>query len=304
MNSSTVPLVLVLVIVAAYGCGDRKATQGADTSAAPTPTPTVSGTSEIAPGSLRMCLTTEQGLDTLTQVAGPKWTSRIDERYKVFSMEQKQKVADQVSTPYKGAAVYPNLRWAPKSTLRVRFLNGDQALRSRTMQTALQWSQFASVKLAESLASDAELRVWFTDDNTSRSRVGRQAPERYQDVNKPTMWLGQMSIETPADTFSSIVLHEFGHALGLIHEHQHPSSPLDWNEPLTIKYFRDTYEWKEADVRQWVFRRERAVLAGRYDSLSIMHYPFPGRLTYSGRGAPFNLELSKADRTFMRQIYP
>ena len=26
------------------------------------------------------------------------------------------------------------------------------------------------------------------------------------------------------------VLHQFGHALGLEHEHQHPTAPLEWNQ--------------------------------------------------------------------------
>ena len=31
-----------------------------------------------------------------------------------------------------------------------------------------------------------------------------------------------------------MILHEFGHALGLIHEHQNPIQAIDWNKPAVI----------------------------------------------------------------------
>jgi hypothetical protein len=31
------------------------------------------------------------------------------------------------------------------------------------------------------------------------------------------------------------VLHEFGHALGLVHEHQHPAGGIQWNRPQVLR---------------------------------------------------------------------
>ena len=40
------------------------------------------------------------------------------------------------------------------------------------------------------------------------------------------MSFGWLSQDLPEDQFRAVVLHEFGHALGLIHEH-----PARWNRP-------------------------------------------------------------------------
>ena len=50
------------------------------------------------------------------------------------------------------------------------------------------------------------------------------------------------------------VLHEFGHALGCIHEHQSPVAGIQWNEPVVIRtYALDG--WDEATVRKNVFEK-------------------------------------------------
>ena len=56
------------------------------------------------------------------------------------------------------------------------------------------------------------------------SYIGTHAKQVAED--KPTMHLDRTD---DSKTFRSTVLHEFGHALGLMHEHQHPENTVDWN---------------------------------------------------------------------------
>jgi serralysin len=37
------------------------------------------------------------------------------------------------------------------------------------------------------------------------------------------------------DEYSCVVLHEFGHALGCPHEHQHPEYDIDWNREMCMR---------------------------------------------------------------------
>ncbi|WP_437321271.1 matrixin family metalloprotease [Sorangium sp. So ce385] len=40
------------------------------------------------------------------------------------------------------------------------------------------------------------------------------------------MNFGWLTLESTQADVESVVLHEFGHALGLIHEHQHPENGI------------------------------------------------------------------------------
>ena len=101
------------------------------------------------------------------------------------------------------------------------------------------------------------------------------------DPQKPTMVLSSLQ-QYPQALQRSLVIHEFGHALGLEHEHQR-SNFWDVVEKFfdTDKLKRDVYqcepESKKAIAgfeRDWL-RKNTEVdnpLATQYDPESIMHY--------------------------------
>lgn len=60
----------------------------------------------------------------------------------------------------------------------------------------------------------------------------------------------------PVDYFKAVIRHEFGHALGLRHAHQHPHAP--------IKKSPEGSDHKELPKEEAIFVY--------YDSDSIMHY--------------------------------
>ncbi|HEY1067806.1 MAG TPA: M43 family zinc metalloprotease, partial [Pirellulales bacterium] len=49
------------------------------------------------------------------------------------------------------------------------------------------------------------------------------------------MNFGWLREDSKDEEVRSVVLHEFGHALGLIHEHQNPCSQIKWNRDAVIK---------------------------------------------------------------------
>ena len=138
--------------------------------------------------------------------------------------------------PYKGPmplydperremAVERDKRWK-KQNLRARFLNGDPEIQRKVQQKAKQWEQYANIKLQFGSDNDSEIRIAFKWDNDpgSWSFIGHDAVTYTDNGNipkdSPTMNYGWLEHDTPDDEYSRVVIHEFGHALGAIHEHQ------------------------------------------------------------------------------------
>ncbi len=112
---------------------------------------------------------------------------------------------------------------------------------------------------------------YFTENARSWSKVGSSALSA--DKNEPTMVLNLHGM-TKAEQ-RSMVLHEFGHALGLDHEHQR-SDFWDVLEPLTIGKGRmkSGDGGKCTSACDAVFRAKFNVPPNseKYDPTSIMHY--------------------------------
>ena len=109
-----------------------------------------------------------------------------------------------------------------------------------------------------------------------------------------------------------MVLHEFGHALGLEHEHQHPFTDCwrgNYKKKDLLTYLKAQRGWslREAEAELKVIRR-RGTMATEPDKKSIMHYTFPARFYVNGRKNPCYAEaafqLSGGDKKLIRGIYP
>jgi hypothetical protein len=74
-----------------------------------------------------------------------------------------------------------------------------------------------------STTSNAMVRIQFIGGTASWSQIGKQC-ETKADTNEPTMNLGWIEDDNKlSDTDRGVILHEFGHVLGLVHEHQSPT---------------------------------------------------------------------------------
>ncbi|MCP3746791.1 hypothetical protein NLX82_20460 [Paenibacillus sp. A3M_27_13] len=103
------------------------------------------------------------------------------------------------------------------------------------------------------------------------------------------MNFGWFDQNTPESEFERTAMHEFGHGLGCIHEHQSPSPGICWNQQAVLDYFKRR-GWDEATTRHNVLDKESPLNINftAFERNSIMLYPFPGELTCDGRGMPFN----------------
>jgi hypothetical protein len=105
------------------------------------------------------------------------------------------------------------------------------------------------------------------------------------------------------------VAHEFGHAIGLMHEHQNPAGGIEWNEANVIRDLSGPpNNWSEATIRHNVLDKYRAdqVNGTAFDPDSVMLYFFPDEWVKSGVGTRANPVLSATDKAFIgsARAYP
>jgi hypothetical protein len=194
--------------------------------------------------------------------------------------------------------------WQPGRTLRVRFLDGDPAVQAKVQHYAQQWSQYANIQFVFDAPPDAEIRISFKQPG-SWSYIGTDCLSIAQD--QPTMNYGWLTPTTEDDEYSRVVLHEFGHALGCIHEHQNPAAGILWNMEAVYRYYEGPpNNWTKDQVDANLFQKysQNQTQFTTWDPTSIMQYPIPRQFTMNGMEVGWNRVLSNTDKQFIGTRYP
>lgn len=205
-------------------------------------------------------------------------------------------------------ALIRSKQWQPGQELRCRFLHGSSAVRKKVEAIAHEWEKHANIKLKFVQTGEAEIRIAFADDG-SWSAVGRDAlNEQYFPKHQQTMNFGWLDSSTPNDEYQRVVLHEFGHALGCIHEHQQPKFDRKWDKTKVLEYFSGSPNfWDEADINRNVLQKYSAtgIAATEFDPASIMLYYFDADLFSDGKGPTNdNKKMSTKDIAMIKKLYP
>jgi serralysin len=206
----------------------------------------------------------------------------------------------------RGAALNA-LRWDSNDIITISFLQDDAryaALKTLVINIAREWQNYANLNLSFRNDTKATLvRVQFGDTNSS-SAIGKECLNVAE--GKPTMDLGILDFD-PVNQLNEIrrkVLHEFGHILGLVHEHQSPAAAIDWNKEAV--YTDMDGLWDRRTVQDNIFK---PVDAGEtnyttFDPKSIMCYPIKESWANNLPAIAWNYELSEKDRAFVQSVYP
>ena len=204
-------------------------------------------------------------------------------------------------------ALFTGKRWKPGRTLGVRFLDGSKTQRSTTERFAKVWEKYANIKLKFGAAPKAEVRISFEADPGSWSAVGTDSLLRETfPVAEPTMNFGWLRDDTELEEYRRVVLHEFGHALAAIHEHQNPKGGLRWNEKAVYAYFSGPpNNWSKEEIDFNILQKYKLdqLNATDFDIKSIMLYSFPPEFIQGGKGTPNNTDLSTGDKKFIGRMY-
>lgn len=195
--------------------------------------------------------------------------------------------------------------WSPGRVLRCRFLGGDPIVQRKVEEVAHQWEQYANIKFLFGDDPDAEIRIAFIEGAGSWSYLGTEALGISKD--RPTMNYGWLKPITSDTEYNRTVTHEFGHALGCIHEHQNPSTSIPWDKPAVYRYYGGPpNNWSPSKVDVNLFQRYSAdqTQFSEFDRESIMLYPIDNRLTIGDYEVGWNTKLSDMDKNYIGTIYP
>jgi hypothetical protein len=226
------------------------------------------------------------------------------------------------------AAFYTSKKWSPNSVITVKFLDNNPKIpitSKNNMNTsngnidplqqyffdnpnfnitdAIKKIVYERIQPLVSLqfnfvdnSKNADIRISFDPNSGAWSLVGTDCQR--EDQANATMNFGWFDVST--------VMHEFGHSIGLIHEHQNPQGvSIPWDKKVLYKWAEETQGWsKEQTDTNIINKYDKTLINGSYfDPLSIMLYFFPDELVTNGKGTHQNLTLSGIDMKYINEQY-
>lgn len=191
--------------------------------------------------------------------------------------------------------------------LTVGFINGSASQWDAVRTFAPLWTgaDGANVQFHFRNDNNARIRITFDAASGNWSRIGRTA--KSVSSGEPTMNLGALALQLDDEATRRIVLHEFGHALGLRHEHQHPAAGIPWNVDATVDYYQKHFGWSRDRVQEEIFDAYRVSYVRKsaaFDRESVMLYAIPKELTDGEFEVIARSVLSTEDKRFVSRLYP
>jgi hypothetical protein len=235
--------------------------------------------------------------------------------------------------------------WRNGSTITVKFMGpGSERIRNMVIRAAKEWEKHGNVvfNFVPDASLSANIRIKLGNGEGHNSAVGTTAnlkgqlvetmnldtadfinwkyymaeskangkdPAKMTDEQWKEFILGLRSMPNPLlDTVwaKGTVMHEFGHALGLLHEQSYPGG-VKWKKtPEAYKYYLETQGWTKEDVDFQVFEVSDVFYTNgtSYDPKSIMHYSIDAWQTEDGYSVGSNSFLSEGDKKLISILYP
>lgn len=239
--------------------------------------------------------------------------------------------------------------WRPGSIVTVAFHGGSDERLAKIATIAEEWTNHCNLKFSFKDENGRGFRRWSRTDATLTadirvsfdehgywSLIGADSrDERLVGPGEASLNLEKFDESLPRN-WEAIVLHEFGHAIGFHHEHQHPGVPCDfrWEDDDGYVLTRNALgefvpdgenrrpgiytvlsgppnEWSRAKTAfnlRPLGKDSSAYILGKFDKKSIMLYSFPEWMFKDGKNSHcyhrLNTALSDQDHKIAAIAYP
>lgn len=193
--------------------------------------------------------------------------------------------------------------WDNGKTIYVKFLSGSKLMQDKIKTIAKEWEKYANIKFQFVEVGASHIRINLDDKGGHNSVIGTMALSIPNDER--TMNFDTTDFKTYAAMYRT-VLHEFGHAIGLLHEHYSPTAGIKWNKDAVYTELKKTQGWGKETVDANLFQQFKLNYTNgtSYDALSIMHYPIKAQWTIDGYHVDWNNKISEGDIALVKLLYP
>ena len=196
--------------------------------------------------------------------------------------------------------------WRNGSTITVAFLDGDLELQRKVVNVAKRWTEYANLVFEFGVEpARASIRISFQQAG-SWSFVGTDA--LVVPSNQPTMNFGDLTLDMQPNEIEPVVLRQFGHALGLVNEHQISNADIHWDRETVYRVYTQpphSLSKEQIDIQFFVkLKPDYYPIEKEFDPDSVMLLPIPGELMKNRITVGPNTTLSDGDKDFIRALYP
>lgn len=192
--------------------------------------------------------------------------------------------------------------WENGQKIYIKFLSGSVQIQNKIKQIVKEWERYSNITFSFINTGNSNIRINLDSKGGHNSLIGTLSNSVSQD--KKTMNFD--TTDFTDESIKRIVLHEFGHVLGLLHEHYSPLAGISWNKKVVYEELSKTNGWDTTTVNENIFKNYGLSYtnATLYDQKSIMHYPIKPNWTTNHYSVDWNDSLSIGDKQLISALYP